>query len=152
MVDIVETTGYDSPDDLRAQIIGLDKLIRELDALVSASTAPRLNKPFRDAFRQWTARWGLFRTEADSYMSRLLSPFEMEERLGQWRESYKRWLADVQKRIAAKDVPIHGSGPDPEKGIDLDPTKNLPSLGTGLAVGALVALGGVVALAIVVRK
>jgi hypothetical protein len=149
--DSREISGYATPDALREQALVLDKLIRELDQVVSNSKAPRIDQRFREAFRQWTQRWVLFRSESDAYSARLLSPLETEERLGHWRDSYQRWLAEVQQRTRL-DLPMSDSPKSPETlSQELEPiTRPLSELrssqGTAVLAGVALALGGLVLL------
>ena len=142
------------PDEARTEILGLDTLIRDLDAQISKSSAPQVDRRFRIAFRGFTTRWALFRTEVDSYTARLFSPFELEKRLAEWRAAFRRWQADFQKRTAIADVPIHERQAPPPTFLEDTGLDRHMDRQWNFTTGALVGAGAVIAVlaAITVAK
>lgn len=123
-----------------SQVRALDSSIQSLDRQISASKEPRVNEPFREAWRAYTTRWQIQR---DAWLAAgsVTRKFGFSESVyDQFRVSFLTWQADFQKRIVGTaSPPPTARPPEPSKPL----FGNLfAGSGTAVIVAGLI-IGGV---------
>lgn len=121
---------------LESQVRALDTAVQALDRQISASTAPRVNEAFKEAWRGYTSRWQIQR---DEWLGGGRKWGFNEDRYNDFKNAYGKWLADYQQRIvgAAAPPPVV-SPPEPKTPL----FGNLfAGSGTAIVITALV-IGG----------
>jgi hypothetical protein len=127
-----------TPSEIADRVNGIDRAIRNLDAQISASPAPRVNEPFREAFRDFMLRWQMVRDSFESWGSRL-SASRAVPVLDDWTQAVRRWHADFQRRITGPAAP-----PAPSSKVETA-ARVQASRGPGLASLLFAAVVGLVA-------
>lgn len=124
---------------LESQVRALDTAVQALDKQITASTAPRVNDAFKEAWRGYTSRWQIQRDEW-LFAPSVTRKFGFnEDRYNDFKTALGKWLADYQKRIVgAAAAPPAVKPPEPSKPL----FGNLfAGSGTAIVITALV-IGG----------
>lgn len=124
---------------LETQVRALDTAIQQLDAQITSARDPRVNEPFREAWRAYTARW---QVQRDSWLGAgdITRKFGFSESTFEnYQAAYQRWLADFQKRIAG------AARRPPPAALPIAPTSFFGSMfqGTGTLILTALIVGGV---------
>jgi hypothetical protein len=129
-----------TPSEISDRVQGVDRAIGGLDVQITASREPRVNAAFRQAWRDFTARWQMVRDSFQSWGSRLSASRAMPV-LDDWSAAFRRWLADFQQRIggaAAPPAPALPPTPSPTSPLTISaPGPRFTMLLLAAAVGAL---------------
>lgn len=128
---------------LETQVRALDTAIQSLDQQITLSNQPRVNKAFKDAWRQYTARW---QVQRDSWLGAgdITRKFGFSEDVfNQFKDGYRKWLADYQQRIPSSAL-RPPAAPAQQPGVISSVFNSLfAGSGTALLVTALI-IGGVI--------
>lgn len=124
-----------------SMVRALDTAIQSLDRQISASKEPRVNEPFKEAWRAFTSRWQIQR-DAWLQAGSVTRKFGFSEKVyDQFKVAYQKWQADYQKRIkGTAATPPSVRPPEPSR-----PLFGNLFAGTGTAVliaGAII--GGII--------
>lgn len=124
---------------LESQVRALDLAVQALDKQITASTAPRVNEAFKEAWRGYTSRWQIQRDEW------LLAPSLTrkfgfnEDTYNDFKKAFGKWEANYQQRIVGAAAPPPVVSP-PEPSTPLFGNLFAGS-GTAIVITALV-IGG----------
>lgn len=124
---------------LESQVRALDTAVQALDKQITASTAPRVNDAFKEAWRGYTSRWQIQRDEWLNAPSVTRKFGFNEDRYNDFKTALGKWLADYQKRIV-------GAAATPPAVKPVEPSTPLfgnlfSGSGTAIVITALV-IGG----------
>lgn len=99
-----------------SMIRALDTAIQSLDRQISASKEPRVNEPFKEAWRAYTVRWQIQRDAWLQHESVLRKALGSEKVYDQFKVALQKWQADYQRRIkGAAATPPKVRPPEPSR-------------------------------------
>jgi hypothetical protein len=96
-----------SPAEIESMVRALDTAIHSLDNQIRASTEPRVNELFREAWSSFMSRWQIERDNwLGSVWSRMFAS-QFASRFEDYKLAYQRWVNDFQQRVpGALSVPL----------------------------------------------
>jgi hypothetical protein len=122
-----------------SQVRALDTAIQALDRQITASREPRVDEPFKEAWRSYTSRW---QVQRDSWLAAgsVTRKFGFSEKVfEQYKVAFQKWQTDYQKRIT-------GTAASPPAARPPEPSKPLfgnlfAGSGTAVLIAGLIAGG-----------